>query len=122
MNRTIGISARMAAGIALCVAISISSSCFYFDPRNPFERGGAPFVHMPISWEKYFSCGDYAIGFSVQQTADGGYIIAGYTGTYGGSEQLLLIKTDGNGTQEWRRTFGGDGQHRGGRLHGRRRL
>jgi len=48
-------------------------------------------------------------GNSVQQTADGGYIICGkYYGpeTYYGA--VYLIKTDGNGIEQWSQTIGGD--------------
>jgi hypothetical protein len=50
------------------------------------------------------SLNDY--GNSVQQTSDGGYIIAGYTGSYP-SYDVYLVKTDANGDPLWTRTYGG---------------
>jgi hypothetical protein len=45
------------------------------------------------------------IGYSVQQTTDGGYIIAGSI-TFGNPD-VWLIKTNANGDTLWTKTFGG---------------
>jgi hypothetical protein len=52
---------------------------------------------------------DY-LGFSVQHTADGGYVIAGYCGTWEpNSDDVYLVKTDSNGDTVWTRTYGRTG-------------
>jgi hypothetical protein len=56
-----------------------------------------------ITWEKTFGGGD--IGYSVQQTTDGGYVVAGTRGHPGGA--VYLLKTDSSGNKVWEKTFGG---------------
>lgn len=50
------------------------------------------------------------VGSSVLQTNDGGYIIAGYTESYGaGGRDVFLIKTNEYGDTLWTKTYGGLG-------------
>ncbi|MEX0749162.1 MAG: hypothetical protein WD467_01235 [Candidatus Saccharimonadales bacterium] len=45
---------------------------------------------------------------SVQQTSDGGYILGGYTASYGpGNNSFMLIKFNSSGAEEWTRVVGG---------------
>src|ERR1035437_4546205 len=60
------------------------------------------------TWTKTYggTGGDW--GDRVKQTADGGYIIAGYTTGFGvGSEDVYLIKTNSTGDTLWTKTYGG---------------
>ncbi|CAG0956230.1 MAG: hypothetical protein OIN86_06740 [Candidatus Methanoperedens sp.] len=68
-------------------------------------------------WEKTFGGTGRDFAQSVQQTEDGGYIIAGLTGEeFKGGDTVeakaWLIKTDIEGNKKWEKTFGGDGDDR----------
>lgn len=59
-----------------------------------------------IWYHEYGSDGE-DVGQSVVQTNDNGYVIAGWTTSYGiGSGDIYLIKTDSDGNQLWYRTYG----------------
>ncbi|HIE05409.1 MAG TPA: hypothetical protein EYP58_01270 [bacterium (Candidatus Stahlbacteria)] len=64
-------------------------------------------------WSKTFGGSALDAGYSVQQTTDGGYIIVGFTTSYGAGSQILLIKTDVNGDTTWTRTYGGANDEKG---------
>jgi hypothetical protein len=64
-------------------------------------------------WTRTFGGIDWDIGNSVQQTSDGGYIIAGWSGNPLFDHGVYLIKTDSSGDTLWTKTFGGYNQSEG---------
>jgi len=61
-----------------------------------------------VEWQKTFDCEDEDVAKSIQQTADGGYIVAGWTYSLGSGERdLYILKLDAKGQLEWQKTFGG---------------
>jgi hypothetical protein len=59
-------------------------------------------------WTRTYGGTDADWGFSVQQTLDGGYVVAGYAVSLG-SDDVYLIKTNASGDTLWTRTYGGAG-------------
>jgi hypothetical protein len=80
---------------------------------DSFGNGGDVYLVKTNSngeeeWTKTFGGSDNDYGRSVQQTTDGGYVITGYTSSFGnGSTDVYLVKTNSNGEEEWTKTFGG---------------
>jgi hypothetical protein len=60
-----------------------------------------------IIWAKTYGGTDFDEAFSVRQTSDGGYIVAGETNYFVGGVNIFLIKTDANGNIIWAKTYGG---------------
>ncbi len=87
---------------------------------NSFGTGGVDIYLIKTDsngdcvWTRTFGGSGSDEGRSVQQTRDGGYIIAGTTNSYSpGYNEIYLIKTDRNGDGMWTRTLGGSGDSYG---------
>jgi uncharacterized delta-60 repeat protein len=65
-----------------------------------------------ITWQNTYggTGNDYA--YSVQQTTDGGYVVAGHTDSFGeGFGDFWVVKLDSSGSVEWQKTYGQSGNY-----------
>jgi uncharacterized delta-60 repeat protein len=61
-----------------------------------------------IEWESIYGGSDNDYLNCVQETSDGGYIVSGYTDSFGaGDSDILALKLSSTGDIEWQRTYGG---------------
>jgi hypothetical protein len=63
-----------------------------------------------VQWSRAIGGTDYDYGYSVVQTSDGGYAVAGYTESFGaGTYALFIVKFSSTGSMEWAKAVGGTG-------------
>jgi len=81
-----------------------------------FGAGGKDFYlirtddHGDTLWTHTYGGSSDEEAHAVERTQDGGYVLAGYTGSFGmGSQDFYLVKTDSIGDTLWTRTYGGSG-------------
>lgn len=59
-------------------------------------------------WIKTYGGSEPDFHSSLQQTADGGYIVAGGTRSFGeGNEDIWVLKLDSDGNITWQKAYGG---------------
>ena len=63
-----------------------------------------------LNWSRAYGTAGDNQAYSVIQTSDGGYALAGYTDSSGnGGNDFYLVKTDAAGNMQWNMTYGGIG-------------
>ena len=81
---------------------------------SSFQEGFSDFYIIKLdadgnkSWEQVFGGDSWEDPYSIQQTTDGGYIVAGHTASYGaGNYDAYVMKLDSSGNETWSETYGG---------------
>jgi len=65
-------------------------------------------------WFKHYGGTNDDRGWSIQQTSDGGYVVAGYTNSYTyGNDDCAIYRLDSNGNKVWFKHYGGTSGDRG---------
>ncbi len=62
-----------------------------------------------IVWQRTFGGAAADLGWAVQATDDGGVILAGETGSFGGGADFWVVKLAANGAVDWQKRYGGAG-------------
>ena len=78
-----------------------------------------------IQWQKSLGGSGYDFATSIQQTPDGGYIVAGssdsnngdVTGNHGGNGDYWIVKLNSAGAIQWQKTLGGSNNEIAGDIH-----
>jgi PKD repeat protein len=75
-----------------------------------FSLSVLSYAVIQTAWEETFGGTNSDACNSVCIAPDNGYLLVGYTNSYGADRSdIYLIKTDDNGTEEWTQSYGGTG-------------
>jgi hypothetical protein len=66
-----------------------------------------------LLWEKTYGGAAEDQCHDIAETQDGGFILVGATGISPAALDVLLVKTDGQGNEQWQETYGGQGEDLG---------
>jgi uncharacterized delta-60 repeat protein len=98
----------MATAPALTTAATTSNQSQQNNKLNSTIREGAPATSL--YWAKTFGGSNDDFAYSVQQTTDGGYIVAGKTDSFrAGGWDYWVLKLNSTGGVTWQKTYGGTG-------------
>ncbi len=100
--------------LGIVVLLYLASCSIEPEFSDESESGSTTGLGPNIVWQKTFGGSDDDVAYSVQQTVDGGYIVAGYTKSTDGDVErnhgmydFWVLKLDNSGNVEWKKTFGG---------------
>ncbi len=72
-------------------------------------------ARLKSNWSRNYGGEFHDIAHEVLSTEDGGYLLAGYSNSFGPErrDQVFLVKTNSNGFTQWRKNIGGEYSDRG---------
>lgn len=82
---------------------------------NSFSFGGYDVIALKLDqsgirmWYRVYGGAENDYGTSVTTSPDGGYMLGGYTFSYGVQGDAYIIKTYGDGVLRWSKSYGGAG-------------
>src|SRR6202008_1732595 len=59
------------------------------------------------SFDKVYGGDEFDRGMHILSADDGGWIVCGYTRSFGNGYQIYLVKLDGLGNKQWEKNYGG---------------
>jgi uncharacterized delta-60 repeat protein len=63
-----------------------------------------------IEWEKTYGGTKADVSHAIEQTTDGGYVVAGHTKSFGaGGQDYFVLKLNSTGGIQWQKAYGGSG-------------
>ncbi|HOT94798.1 MAG TPA: hypothetical protein PK089_06385 [Methanoregulaceae archaeon] len=63
-----------------------------------------------VEWESWLGGTGHDVVLDIQETPDGGYLLAGNMTPMNGTGDAYLVRIDANGTRTWEKTYGGPGE------------
>jgi len=96
------------------IMIAGTKNGFFNDVHADYERHDADMLVIKVDsegqeiWRQLYGLDNHDFGYSINKTQDGGYYFFGSSQSYGeGSFDMLLIKINESGVEEWHRSYGG---------------
>jgi len=86
--------------VVICMVCWFPAGARCGEPQSPAK---------PVTWGRTFGGRHIDVAHAVQQTSDGGYIIAGETFSFGsGKCDAYVLKLDAGGNKAWEKYYGGN--------------
>lgn len=90
---------------SFCLTAKKDSLSYYITSTNKIPAiGECPF--SSIAWGNSIG---YEYGEAVAQTSDDGYVVVGYSNSFGNGQEAFIVKYSSTGVPSWSKTWGGTG-------------